>query len=243
MELGPEGDPAFALLKKQVTEWLKMWQAAPAMHVRIAKAWAKQKAMLSKVKPRSRWHWARGPMSAMILSLWRAGWSPSGPARWRDGQGNTWDMTGAKVGAALDFDLMFDQLLQDVSARLWKTAAKHYSGQGLEQGADLYSARLMVRKLRARGKHGEAGIRLNIVTGGFWTQKRRFDCGLEDSPLCPRCHKEPETGFHRIWGCACNEDIASADQQEADEAREPDDPGQQGSLSPAAQLQETPSEL
>ena len=90
----------------------------------------------------------------------------------------------------------------------WASAAKHYAGKGLEDGADLHSAGAMLRKYKSKGNYDSVGALLAIFAGGVWPRQRVADLGLEiDDVMRPRCGEEPETWEHRMWKCKCNKFI------------------------------------
>eukprot|EP00973_Karenia_brevis_P054765 7612599-Karenia_brevis.AAC.1 len=71
---------------------------------------------LRKLKANRRWHYVRGPMAAMILTLERIGWKPIAPARWVDSTGAHWQA-----------------VREDAMRMIWRKASKHYQGKGLEE--------------------------------------------------------------------------------------------------------------
>eukprot|EP00969_Alexandrium_andersonii_P184245 8140562-Alexandrium_andersonii.AAC.1 len=102
---------------------------------------------------------------------------------------------------------------KDVESRVWKAAAKFNDGKGLEEGGDLTVHARLRERFFERGQALQASLVLSTASGSCWTQARRFEAGLTDSPTCPRCGKEPETLEHRYWGCECNKALAASDVQ------------------------------
>ena len=47
---------------------------------------------------------------------------------------------------------------------------------------------------------------LHAMAGAVWPRARKYGAGFVPSPLCPRCHTQPETLRHRIWQCSANID-------------------------------------
>ena len=52
-----------------------------------------------------------------------------------------------------------------------------------------------------QGRHGEAGMLMTIMCGGLWGEDRRFQAGYRTDNLCQACNSEPDTDWHRAWGC------------------------------------------
>ena len=50
------------------------------------------------------------------------------------------------------------------------------------------------------------------MAGAVWPRARKYDSGFVPSPLCPRCHAQPETLHHRIWQCIGNIDDNGSNQ-------------------------------
>eukprot|EP00973_Karenia_brevis_P037750 5207686-Karenia_brevis.AAC.1 len=133
----------------------------------------------------------------------QAGWRPAGPVCWYDAEGSQWRYSPDATAA--DFDELMDQLTQDVQIKLWQQAAKHHLGQQLDQGADVYSLGLLLKKWQRQGLMHRAGTLQAIAAGGMWTAKRCSDSSCQTTgSLCPRCHMEEETDFHRCWSCPKN---------------------------------------
>ena len=151
----------------------------------------------------NRWHWARGPVTGTILALQRIGWKAIAPALWRDAENQKWSL----ADGCLNLEELNDALKRDTERWLWKEAANHFNGSGLEEGADLVQARRHYNRLKKRGQHSLAGILLSVLSGGYWTNERKAAAFKGLSPLCPRCQKEPESALHRFWTCPCNADI------------------------------------
>ena len=90
--LGEDEDPAVKGLIAQVKEWMAWWKQNNAFRIRVARCWAAKKAFLAKQKESNKWRWARGPITAMILTLQRIGWDPVAPSKWKSRQGGIWQV-------------------------------------------------------------------------------------------------------------------------------------------------------
>ena len=94
----------------------------------------------------------RGAISAVIATLLDAGWQCPQATKWRRTSGDTyvaWSLAGVEADAATD-DLL-DDLREDLQLQLWRKAAKHFCGTGLEDGADMTGIRRDLRRLAKQG--------------------------------------------------------------------------------------------
>ena len=151
-------------------------------------------------------------MGACILTLHELGWKPAAPDRWQQGE-KWWAYTGG------DPEELLEAIRKDISQKLWKKAAEHIGGEGLQGGADFTVARRYLGWLRRKGKVKEAGLLQTILAGGMWTRKRRHEAGYLTEPVCARCGRDEETGTHLIWNCQANEQIEQALQTRTKELR------------------------
>ena len=106
----------------------------------IFRAWGKLKNHLSCG---SRWHRVHGPMAATIATLSDLGWNPVSPYTWKQPRGSPrnsgfepdgfieWNYVGG------DTSSVHEAFTEDIENQLWKTAATHRHGRGLERGGDL----------------------------------------------------------------------------------------------------------
>ena len=58
-----------------------------------------------------------------------------------------------------------------------------------------------------------------IVIGGMWPEERRYRAGQRPNARCQRCFRAPETEFHSVWHCICNQRLELAIVQEAEHLR------------------------
>ena len=91
--------------------------------------------------------------------------------------------------------------------KIWSEASATCSNSsGAEYGVDFRVAAKHLTELVQSERFGDHDLLLRALRDGLWTQQRRFDKGLSDSPLCPRCQVENEDLHHRLWDCPCNPD-------------------------------------
>eukprot|EP00959_Pyramimonas_sp_CCMP1952_P047192 984966-Pyramimonas_sp.AAC.1 len=70
----------------------------------------------------------------------------------------------------------------DVSLLLWRKAAEHHNGGGLERsGADITDLRRHLEWLLRRGNYQEYGALLIAARAGTWTRARKKACFGEGS--------------------------------------------------------------
>ena len=234
--LGEDEDPAVKQIQDQVKEWLKVvLPLSQEQKIAIARTWVKRKALVAKKSEKTKWHWARGPVTALILSLQRIGWKPVAPTRWVDCDGTTWQISAETT----DYEELMGKLATDTKAWLWSKASLHYMGAGAEKGVDFSGVDRHIRRLGRRGLHGKARALKNLASAGYWTESRRKACGLNSDGLCPRCKGAEETPLHRFWECPCNEKIPWI--TEAEQADKPDgSAGAQKERNDEAQRQQQP---
>ncbi|CAK0909797.1 unnamed protein product, partial [Prorocentrum cordatum] len=154
-------------------------------------------------------HVIRGGKRAMVNALLDLDWGPKGPWHWVSGADEEF---GGSDPTGLDGDLDISDLKQALSdaieRRQWTAAADHNAGKGLKEGADLLSARALIRKLEAKGECDEVGAQLALFTGGVWPWQRVADLGIEvEGVMRPRCGEDPDTWVRRMRGYKCNEII------------------------------------
>ena len=209
MHLGTK-DPGLELRRQLVLEFCIVWKSSPELHDRIRAAW---RHLTPRLWP-SKFRWARvkGPISAVIATLYEAGWTPAYPDAWRrptaDGS-EVWRLPcasdeGFSQGDA-DFSDLLSDLVQDLGTQFWTQAAEHYGGEGLELGGgDVLLASREVRKFLSQEKYDLVGLQNAAVSGRQFTRQRQADLGYDVDTVCPRCNQSVETLYHRVWECPCN---------------------------------------
>ena len=68
-----------------VKEWIRLWLGStPPQCERIDAAWERAFDILHAAKPHARWHYVRGPITAVIATLLDMDWTPERPDCWID---------------------------------------------------------------------------------------------------------------------------------------------------------------
>ncbi|CAK0885715.1 unnamed protein product, partial [Prorocentrum cordatum] len=120
---------------------------------------------------------------AMVNTLLNLAWDPKGPRHWVSDAGE--EFGGGSDPTGLDSDVDISDRKQApsdaIERRQWSAAANHYAGKGLEDGADLRSARALIRKFKAKGDYDKVGAQLALFIGAVWPRQRVADLGIEVS--------------------------------------------------------------
>ena len=202
-------DPGVSVPSGLLTEWLGVLTASETVRHRASKTWKKLNKFL-KARPKTRWRHIGGPGAAMISTLQDAGWDPSTYDEWQDPEGQPWS-TCKPNDPTFDTADLLNKFESSLSVKLWKKAAAHHNGKGLEEGADLTSVRKHLARLRKQKRHEEAGALECGVTAATWPRAKIAAYKDKETPpeeiLCHRCHKAPETDYHRTWECEANEKL------------------------------------
>ncbi|CAK0808313.1 unnamed protein product [Prorocentrum cordatum] len=201
-----KGDPAFGAVFALLDSWMHII-SDKLRRQKVSIIWPRIVEKVSKLDPKKRWKGVTGITRAMVNTLLDLGWSMLGPWHWVSDDGEEF---GSDDPSALDGGVDTSDLKQAIASTIereqWQQAAKHYAGGGMEAGADMRSARSLIKKLKRKGDHDKVGAHLACMTGGVWTRQRVADLGLEiEDVTCPRCGEAPETWQHRMWECKCNE--------------------------------------
>ncbi len=191
--LGSHRDPAVAAPLEQVKLWMRMWARAPAAQRKeLEMAWmrALPRVLLGGV------HWSRvtGPLQATIAVLGQLGWHPVAPDRWISIDGSEYAELDwspyANVG-------ILQALAAGLEAAAWRSAARHFLGQGLETGApSIAPARAARRWLLKQERWKEVKALDCVVCGGVWAA---FRTGAPAA--CDQCGEHNVTAYHRYWSC------------------------------------------
>ena len=92
--------------------------------------------------------------------------------------------------------------------RVWRRAATHPNGKGLEEGIDFKLSTSLTRKLRKSSRYGDAALMECIQCDGLWNRDMKFAAGLVADAGCKRCLAQPpETLTHLHWECPANNGI------------------------------------
>ena len=196
-------DPEVFLRVELLVTWLEAMCAMKGRMFSVKWVW---KRLTERLRVKSRWSRVSGHMAAVIATLLDISWKPLEPLKWEDSQGDIWEIDPEAPEAAYQLRAL---LTQQISMAIWKRAAKHYCGAGLEQGADLTSSRKHCRWWERNAMPGHAALSLTWAQGAMWTRSRKSQCGYNVQELCPRCNRAVDTPFHQVWECKHNESIDS----------------------------------
>jgi hypothetical protein len=143
-----------------------------------------------------------GPAAATINALLRAGWKPARPDLWKVEEGLNVEVSKHPFAR---FQTQA-RAHHDLQEQVWKRAATHEHGAGLESGIpSLLAARHAMKYLKKHGYFVEARA-LEYVLVGF------FRDPTEETPehegICKRCPKRCKaTRFHSTYECLDNLEI------------------------------------
>jgi hypothetical protein len=137
-------------------------------------------------------------MGATIATLDHIQWNPVSPVTWLDRQGDRWEYqpgTSAKP--------ILDDIKTDIEADLWRKAAQHRNGAGLQEGVDMTVIKKHLKYFKKKELNAEAGLLTLVAAGGLWPKERKFGTQppMVDNPFCPDCTGEVQDDFHLFWGC------------------------------------------
>ena len=192
-------DPAISLRLEIIDSWLDLWKSHPQRRSIWKKSWESAYTALLKLRPKARWRLVTGGISALICTLLDMAWDPKSADRWTSDDGVIWGLTGEPC----DEVTMHCEIEKSIRRQLWKKAALHHNGQGLDIGVYLAPLTSYVRFLRKAGKHLEASILTIAASAGLWTNLRCYEAGYISTgkPVCELCGAFPPDEFHRIWEC------------------------------------------
>ncbi len=120
------------------------------------------------------WARASGPLQGTIAAMGQLGWVPAQPARWLAPDGATdADLEETDGGAQNDVD---EAIQFSAETAVWRTAASHFLGGGLEEGTPSLRAAKEARSwFVRRGRAAEAKALDAVVCGGTWPGGARWD--------------------------------------------------------------------
>ncbi len=151
------------------------------------------------------WNASRGPISAMHLALHRVSWRMSGPYGVVNDFGD--EITLTKTAPKLMEQLLRAAVRRELQRDVGRTMAEdNPEFAGRRAAAEHIDAQL--RTDRGLGARGRAAY-LSVACNAIMTYDRAQKMGYEVVNLCPKCRRAPDTVFHRIWKCQC-EDVVAA---------------------------------
>ena len=202
LEIGQLNDPAIKSRAITIADWVRLWCEADG-HLRheLGATWT---AKLAELKGRANWKKVKGPLGAVICTLIDIGINPRSPDMWVAPGGATWRIDDRQPPQNPNY---FAKLISSmVGVKLWKKAAEHRAGQGVQEGVDLSVLVRHLGSLHKNEQRAAAGVLKKAAIAGLWTAERKFAAGLIATPVCPRCRLAPEDEFHRVWECKANEE-------------------------------------
>ena len=161
-------DPAVALKVEQLSHWFDIWQySSQGERKRIRDEWRRRLVSIFDIENPTPIHMVResstGPISATIGILLEIGWKPSAPDQWTAPNGDRVNLSTTQPYTLVS---MIGALQGQISESLWKDAAKHRFGSGLERGTpDFAMARKAKKYLIKKGNYDAASALDFIVSG------------------------------------------------------------------------------
>ncbi len=154
-------------------------------------------------RKRRRWSRTRGPLSAAMLELHRAGWTPRGPFDWVDDQGVEVQLT-CTPPAMMKLMLTSSVRRQAERAMGAKRAAcdPAYAGRRIcvDAAAD---ALKRCRDLTPMQK----GAFRAVLLGGVLTRSKAAAMGYDVDDVCELCGEAGDSVFHRTYKCRGTEHL------------------------------------
>ncbi len=165
----------------------------------IARVWreAQVSDLVDSASGKRKWAHTKGPISSMILSLDRVGWSMPDPFTLRDRKGN--DIVLTRTSPALLAILLHEAVIITAEVKEGAKAAEHdpaFRGRRVaveHVAAQLKSDRRLTCADRAAYK--------SVVCGALMTFNRAASLGYLVADKCPLCGAQGDTVRHRIWRC------------------------------------------
>ena len=147
----------------------------------------------------------KGPVEATIAALMHLGWKPAAPDLWIvRGPGGETKATIRLDGKTYTRFQITAQAQADAQDILWKSAAKHAHGKGLEGGTPSFEpARRAIRYFRRNGHHEAARALEYVIVGIFKPNATEGKWGI-----CKRCAEVVKLGRkHDLYDCPDNNKI------------------------------------
>ena len=199
---GERCDPGITAPVDQIRLWNELWGHIQEQdREEVRKAWF---ILAPKLRDNG-WRVAAGPAAATIMTLAQIGWRPIGPDLFKDTRGVTWTNPGTSYRCLAQETAVAEA----AKNQLWRHAATHYCGRGLQEGGDLTAAKWLRQRLVKDGRKVDAGILDSLVEGATWFGDRFHNADNTYSQACTRCTAGTFTGTvenarHAIWTCGDN---------------------------------------
>ena len=173
-------DPAIELFRRLLVAFAR-WSCDALLEVsRLRVAWRKAfEVMIGPHGP----NFAKvtGPMGAVIASVASVGWCPFSLEAWPSPDGVRWAVGPSSVSKVAK------AILSDVQVILWRLAARHHLGQGLELSPPADVSFRWARQLASGASSIELGALECIMSGGLWLPHRVNSIRDWVPDVCPRC--------------------------------------------------------
>ena len=150
-KFGPNADPLVRCPLEQIDTWAQTWTEITATDRHDARVnWQRHLTSFLSTK---KYLVSMGPAAATINALLRAGWKPARPDLWKVEDGLNIEVSKHPFAR---FQIQA-RAHHDLQEQVWKQAAKHEHGVGLESGTpSLLAARDATRYLKKHGYLVEA---------------------------------------------------------------------------------------
>ena len=97
----------------------------------------------------------KGPMGAMIATLYTNGWDPQTPTCWLDPKGKQHKLNYDEEES---LEEVKEKSADQLHNRKWEGASEHYNGAGLQEGADLTAVIAHRKECRQEGRYEDAAL-------------------------------------------------------------------------------------
>ncbi|CAK0871462.1 unnamed protein product [Prorocentrum cordatum] len=129
-------DPQVQMVHQVVESWMQVIFSAKLDLALARITWARAKEKLEGRKRTSRSKGVTGIVTATIATLLDLGWSPTGPWDWTSDDGVQLRAPDSMIGQGpQDMWALKAELSASIQRYMWKRAAQHWHGKGLEGGA------------------------------------------------------------------------------------------------------------
>ena len=147
-------------------------------------------------------------MAATIATLSDLGWNPVSPYTWKQPRGSPrnsgfepdgfieWNYVGG------DTSSVHEAFTEDIENQLWKTAATHRHGRGLERGGDLTAGVKHIEWYRKKGLIAQAAMLTTVLCGAVWSTSRTKESKPETEVVCPLCGQNEDDEYHTAYKCS-----------------------------------------
>ncbi len=161
----PAADAGVKIPCEQLDAWVLSWGKLDATDRRETRVtWALALGKILKGKKTSQ---TKGPVAATIAAVMHLGWKPAAPDLWIvRGPGGETKATIRLDGKTNTRFQITAQAQADAQDILWKSAAKHAHGEGLEGGTPSFEpARRAICYFRRNGHHEAARALEDVIVG------------------------------------------------------------------------------